>query len=246
MLKNLLPYTKEIIEEAKIAMKKDSYFLIPNVYTKEFCDEIKTEMDKTTPGLGVEINYGGSETRIWSSQKRFKGVKNFFEDSNQLLSSILNQDNIASTVLAIKNNPLPKGDQKYSMGRWHIDSWRSQEKVFLFLSDTSEKTGPLEFILNTHKSFFRYRKALEPGFFFDHLSMLKKGNVRRYASIPDNKVERLFDKGYSTKPVLVKAGTVLVINPSKLIHRARPCEKGGRYALTAYYSTAKGYHDYDV
>lgn len=245
-MKNSFPYTSEVITEAKLAMKKNSYFLMPDIYSKKFCDEIKTDMDNVKSGLGVEINYGGSETRIWSAQKRFKNVKRFFDDSNEFLSSLLKKDIIAGTVLAIKNNPLIEEDQKNSIGRWHIDSWRTQEKVFLFLSDTSEKSGPLEFIPNTHKLFFRLKKALEPGFFFNHFSMLKKGIPRRYASIPDKKIEALFDNGYKAKPVLVKAGTVMVINSSKLIHRARPCKEGKRHALTAYYSTSEGYHDYDV
>lgn len=246
MIKNISSYSTEVIEEAKVAMNKNSYFIIPNAYSKNFCEQIKTDIDKVNSGLGVEINYGGSETRIWSAQKRFKGVKKFFDDSNKLLSSILNQNHIAGTVLAIKNNPLTEDHQKNSMGRWHIDSWRSQEKVFLFLSDTTKKSGPLEFIPNTHKFLFRMRKALEPGFFFDHFSMLKKRAPRRYASISDNKIEALFENGYKAKPLLVKAGTVLVINSAKLIHRARPCKEGQRHALTAYYSTTEGYHDYDV
>ena len=74
----------------------------------------------------------------------------------------------------------------------------------------------------------------------------RKGNLRQYQSIPDNKVMPLFDKGYKAKPVIVKAGTVLLIDTAKLIHRARPCTEGQRYALTAYYRTGEGYHDYDV
>ena len=203
-------------------------------------------MNKIKSGLGVEINFGGTETRIWSAQKRFNGVKTFFEDSNVFLSSLLKQESIAGTVLAIKNTPLPDEDLNHRLGRWHIDSWRPQEKVFLFLSDTSEKSGPFEFIPKTNKNLFRLRKALEPGFFFDHFSMLKKSSVRRYTSIPECKILSLLNKGYEARPVLVKAGTVMVINSSKLIHRARPCKEVERHALTAYYRTAEGYHDYDV
>jgi len=39
---------------------------------------------------------------------------------------------------------------------------------------------------------------------------------------------------------------VLLIDTAKLIHRARPCIGGERYALTAYYRTGEGYHDYNV
>jgi hypothetical protein len=246
MLKYSSLCNKEIVAKTKIAMQKHSYVLIPNAYPQEFCDEIKVEMDKVKAGLGVEINYGGSETRIWSAQKRFKGVKRFFDDSNQLISLISKQEEVAGTILAIKNIPLLDGDQKYITGRWHADSWSSQKKVFLFLSDTTEKSGPLEFIPNTHKFFFRLRKTLEPGFFFNHISIFKKSAPRPYQSIADRKIESLFDRGYKAKPVLVKSGTVLVIDSAKLIHRARPCIEGQRYALTAYYSVPKSFHDYNV
>jgi len=239
-------YNKEIVTKAKVAMQKHSYFLIPNAYPQEFCDEIKFEMDKVRAGPGIEINYGGSETRIWSAQKRFRGVKRFFEDSNQLISLISKKEEVAGTILAIKNIPLFEEDQKHITGRWHADSWSSQKKVFLFLSDTTEKSGPLEFIPNTHKFFFRLRKAFEPGFFFNHFSIFKKTASRPYSSIADQKIEALLDKGYNVKSVLVKSGTVLVIDTAKLIHRARPCIEGQRYALTSYYSVPKGFHDYNV
>lgn len=246
MANNSLLYSTEVAQEAKKAIKKHSYFLIENVYSKDFCEEIKSEMDKITSGLGVEINFGGTETRIWSAQKRINNVKQFFNDSNHFLSLVLNDNLTAGTVLAIKNNPLSNGDETHKAGRWHIDSWRPQEKIFLFLSDTTEESGPLEIIPNTNNTFFRIRKAFEHGFFFDHLNFFKKGNSRNYSSISDDKVQALFERGYKAKPIIVKAGTVLIINSSYLIHRARPCKETGRYALTAYYRTSEGYHDYDV
>jgi len=246
-MSNLLsPYTAELVREAKVAMKNDSYFIIPNLYSKQFCEDIKSDMNKIKAGIGININYGGTETRIWSAQKRFKGAKQFYDDSNQFLSSVKEEESIAGTVLAIKNDSLLEKDQINTGGRWHSDSWRPQEKVFLFLSDTDENSGPLEFIPKTNRPFFRIRKAFEPGFFFNHLSMLKKGSVRAYSSIADSKIEPLINKGYKIKTVLVKAGTVLLIDTAKLIHRAKPCIKGQRYALTAYYRTRPGYHDYDV
>ena len=247
MIKNSYPYSSEMTTKAISAMKNDCYFIMPNIYSKNFCEKIKNDIDQVTSGPGVEINYGSSETRIWSAQKRFNNVKRFFNESNEFLSSVLNEDMIAGSVLAIKNTPLPEGDQKNIIGRWHADSFTRQEKVFLFLSDTTEESGPLEFIPNTHKTLFRLRKALEPGFFFNHLNIFsKKDNFRQYQSIPDGKIKSLLNKGYKAKPVLVKAGTILLIDTAKLIHRARPCKEGERYALTSYYRAAEGYHDYDV
>ena len=247
MLNKTSLYSSEMIINARKAMKKDSYFLMPNIYSKEFCEEIKSDIDKIKSRIGVEVNYGGTETRIWSAQKRFENVKRFFDDSNKFISTVLNEEHIAGTVLAIKNNPLPKEDHKNKVGRWHADSFSSQEKIFLFLTDTTEESGPLEFIPNTNKTLFRVRKALEPGFFFNHFDLFfKRKNLRQYQSIPDIKVQPLFNKGYKPKPVIVKAGTVLLIDTAKLIHRARPCIEGERYALTAYYRARKGYHDYDL
>ena len=160
MLEKSSPYSSEIVENARKAMKRDSYFLMPDIYSKEFCDEIKSDIDNINSDIGVEINYSGTETRIWSAQKRFDSVNRFFDESNKFVSTVLNEDHIAGTVLAIKNNPLPEEDRINKVGRWHADSFNSQEKVFLFLSDTSEETGPLEFIPNTHKAFFRFRKAV--------------------------------------------------------------------------------------
>jgi len=245
-MQNLSPYKEEDIAAAKVAMKRHSYFIMESIYSKKFCEEIKLEIDKVNTGTGVEINYDGSETRIWSAQKRFNAVKRFFDDSNQFLSSVSSKDSVAGTVLAIKNNKLPNKNQKNFTGRWHADSFRSQPKVFLFLSDTDEKSGPLEFIPNTNKFFFRLKKLFESGFFFNYFNILKRKNIRSYRSIPDSKIETLFKRGYKPKSVIVKAGTVLLIDTSKLIHRARPCLEGERYALTAYYRTGKGYNDYDV
>ena len=45
-------------------MKKDSYFFMPNVYPKNFCEPINTHIDNVNLKLSVEINYGGTETRI--------------------------------------------------------------------------------------------------------------------------------------------------------------------------------------
>ena len=87
--KNSSPYTNEIIAKAKLAMKKDSYFLISDAYSKEFCDEIKAYIDEVSSGIGVEINYSGTETRIWSAQKRFSGIKRFFDESNKFVSSVI-------------------------------------------------------------------------------------------------------------------------------------------------------------
>jgi hypothetical protein len=63
-------YLPELIEEAKSAMKKDSFFLIPNAYSEEFCEKIKADMDKIQPGIGVEYNCCDMEIGAWFGKKK--------------------------------------------------------------------------------------------------------------------------------------------------------------------------------
>ena len=115
----------------------------------------------------------------------------------------------------------------------------------MFLSDTNEDSGPFEFVPNTHKPSFRIRKALEPGFFFDHLRLFDNSS-RPYQSIDDEKLEKMFSSGFRPNPVIAKAGAILIVNPSYLIHRARPCLSGHRYALTSYFSVPESFKNFDV
>jgi ectoine hydroxylase-related dioxygenase (phytanoyl-CoA dioxygenase family) len=227
--------TNEIVCNTKLAMKKDQYFIIPDAYSEIFCDKIRKQIDSIHEGSGVELNYDATEMRIWSAQKRSPEINQFFIDSNDLITRVSGRHNQAGFVLAIRNTALKMYNKLNLKNRWHIDSWRSQVKVFLWLSNTTEESGPFEFIPNTHKLSFRLRKACEPGFFFDMKTIFKKNVNRPYQSISDEKIQLLFDQGYKTHPVLVSAGTVMVVNSSYLIHRARPCRRGSRYALTTYF-----------
>jgi len=240
--------TKNNINNAKIAMNKEKYYLLPDAYTKNFCEKIIEQIDgfSKTKGSGVEFNYGNTEMRVWSSQKRSPEIEKFFIDANKLMTSVFEKESNATTVLAIRNNALEKDDTVNMKGRWHIDSWRSQQKVFLFLNNTSAESGAFEFIPKTNKTLFRLKKALEPGFFFNYKELLKKNVTRPYQRIDDEKIDALFKHGYKATPVIVTAGTIMLVDPSYLIHRARPCYERQRYALTAYYSTGDGYKDYDV
>jgi len=238
--------TANMLNRVKSAMKTDKYFVIPGAYSEQFCTIIRQQIDAIQEGIGVEINYNGTEVRVWSAQKRSVEIQQFCDHANLLISAVNGREKLAGTVLAIKNSALMDADKSSLKGRWHIDSWRSQEKVFLFLNDTTENSGPFEFIPNTNRWRFRLRKALKPGFFFSYKEILKRDGSRPYQSINDNKIEALIKDGYPTKSVVVKAGTVLIADTSYLIHRARPCIEGQRYALTAYYSVKQNFKNFDI
>jgi len=236
----------ELVSEAKLAMKKNQYFILPGAYSQSYCDKVCKQMDVFKKGPGVEFNYENTEVRAWSSQKRSAEINQFFLDANNIITRITGKESQAGTVLAIKNTPLISDDDVNLNNRWHIDSWRSQLKVFLFLSDTSEESGAFEFIPNTNKLSFRVRQALRPNFFFDIRTIFNKKLGKPYQKISDEKIKSVLSRGYKAKTVLVPSGTLMIINPSYLIHRARPCLNGSRYALTSYFDVKEGYHDYQI
>ena len=219
------------VQNARKALKADGYLIINNCYSRDVCQSIIKSIDDHKPDDQTEINYAGTEMRIWDAQQRDRLLDHFYQECNMFMSCLLRSHTEAFTLLAIRNHPLDASDESSSVGRWHIDSFRKQLKIFLFLTDTTEVSGPFEFLPKTHTKSFKLWMLCNGSYF--KASDIVTGK-RGYARLVDTWVHRLGTKGYSPVPVICKAGTILVIDTSA-IHRARPCLQGTRYALTAYY-----------
>lgn len=223
--------TLKNVQKARSALQENGCLLIEGAYSRRTCDGIISWMDSNERDETAERNYGGTELRIWDSQKRYDLLAEFCGQCDLFISCLLNADTEAYTLLAIRNRPIDSSDITVQIGRWHIDSFRRQYKIFLFLSDVRESTGPFEFISGTHSPAFKARMAMR-GIYFGPKDLFS--GDRRYSSLDDAWVNRIATDGYSPVPVLCSAGTVMVVDTSA-IHRARPCFEGARYALTAYY-----------
>jgi hypothetical protein len=219
------------IKSARQALAADGCLLIPGVYSPATCRQIIEWMDSDAAGEGGERNYGDTELRIWDSQRKHPLLARFQDESNVFMSCLLKSDMESWTVLAIRNRALPRGGGELERGRWHIDSFRSQYKTFLFLVDVDEATGPFEFIPRSHAGAFKRGMALKGRYFRPSDFFTGK---RAYARIPDDVVERLQGNGYPSRAAVCRAGTVMIVDTSA-IHRARPCYEGTRYALTTYF-----------
>lgn len=230
---DITSYFQENIGKVRKCLKNDSYYIVENAYDEDFCSSVIKFINEYKESDGTEINYAGTELRIWQAEKKYSLLYKFFEESNVFMSSVLQKKTIASTLLAIRNNTLPKSDDFLKQGRWHIDSFSKQFKVFLFLSDTNELSGPFEFIPRTEKMFFKLNMAIQ-GKYFKFSELLSK-NKRSYQQLNDELIEKLVKIGYNPQPIICKSGTLLIIDTSA-IHRARPCLQGSRYALTTYYA----------
>ena|SRR2546427_1063433 len=223
--------TTENIRSAKDKVLRDGYFLMEDGYSQETCCEIRHFIDTYVPTERTEINYAGTETRIWDAHLQNPLLEEFYRGCNKFFSEMAGRDTIARTLLAIRNTALDPDDEKSFRGRWHIDSFRRQLKIFLFLTATTEASGPFEFVPGTQTRAFKLRMVCQGAYFRPANAWTGK---RAYQQLQDAQIGRLIAAGYGAMPIICKSGTVMVVDTSA-IHRARPCREGSRYALTAYF-----------
>jgi ectoine hydroxylase-related dioxygenase (phytanoyl-CoA dioxygenase family) len=223
------------IRSAKTAIESDGFLLLKNAYSKEWCSQIIELMDAHSPDERTYVNYGGSELRIFDAERRHPAFKAFFDECNVFTAALTGRYLEASTLLAIRNRAVDADEPHNYLGRWHIDSFQKQLKVFVFLTDTSEESGPFEFIPGTQTTAFKMRMLLRGAYFspFDLMPARRADGLRAYQRIDDGVIQRISRGPRAPMPVVCEAGTALVIDTSA-IHRARPCQRGKRYALTAY------------
>lgn len=228
------------IQNARKAIKESGFYLVENAYPQEFCRSVIEFMNnhkndnqiENKKFAGTEMNYAGTELRVWEAHKKDPLLQRFYQECNLTMSSLLRKDVEAFTVLAIKNQMIDPFDESLKKGRWHIDSFLRQLKIFLFLSDTTEQSGPFEFIPKTHTKSFKLRRLCS-GVYIKPADLLS-GGKRAYQCLNDVWIDKLSANGFKPAPVICKAGTILIIDTSA-IHRARPCIQGSRYALTTYF-----------
>jgi hypothetical protein len=209
-------------------VKSTGYSILDKRYNSSFCEEVISFMDNYNEA-DVELCYGETERRIWDAHKKCEHISRFREESDRLLSEMYGKTIESYTILALKNIPIPT-DGSLIRGRWHIDSFREQVKVFTFLTDVKEENGPFEFVSGSHTSGFKLKNVVK-GNYFALTDLL--GNKRKYQNLNEDFINETIAEIEPT-PVICEAGTTTVIDTSS-IHRARPCLEGKRYYLAAYY-----------
>ncbi len=230
------PITMQPINQAtedfaalRAAVKRQGFAVLQSRATPEGCTHIKAFIDQY-PKENAEINYGGTEKRIWGSHTKDPAIRAFGEISDQVMRAVFNAQPKVKTVLSYSNHPIPQEDRLIT-GRWHLDSLRHQYKLFCFLSRTEERTGPLEVVPGTHRTAFKMWSLMSGQYIAP--SDLGSGK-RRYQKLNEQWVDAKCRKSGGSVPFLCEAGTLILVDTSA-IHRARPCLEGHRYALCAYY-----------
>jgi hypothetical protein len=193
------------------------------------CEFVKAFIDHY-PNRDAEINYSGTEKRIWDAHAKEPIIQEFAALSDQVIGAVFNFKVNVKTVLAYSNFPIP-AEESLINGRWHLDSLRRQYKLFCFLTRTEDQTGPLEILPGTHRIVFKLR-AVAQGKYLSLWNLNKK--MRAYQSLNDRWIETQCRNVGGSVPLLCDAGSLILVDTSA-IHRARPCIEGHRYALTSYY-----------
>lgn len=231
---NLQKFYEEFDPEAVgRAMDEQGYYLFENLLDTDSLPRLRARIDELSNGNNIEVNYAGSEHRIWNAEQRSPEFAEFQKLSDWIMPQIYGAPYSSYTVLAIRNRPAPPHAERMDV-RWHLDSFRRQLKLFAFLTDVSSDSGPLEYIPGTHKSAFRWRAILPLKLYRPSDLLHWRSRKRSWQRIHDASIEKVTRWGYERKEMTVPAGTLLLVETSAL-HRAKPCISGERYAVTVYH-----------
>lgn len=219
------------IARSRLELSGQGWTLLPDPMSPDLLVAIKGQIDQIASAGETEVNYGGSEHRVWQAHQQSPEIDAFRRFSDRVMSAVEGRERAAHDVLAIRNQQLTSADAKLRMGRWHLDSFRRQLKIFVFLTNVSSDSGPFEILPGTHARLPKAKELLK-GKRITVRDLI--GRTRTYSSLPEASVDDLVAKGYSIKTFDVSAGTAVLVDTS-CVHRARPCLSGSRYALTTYY-----------
>lgn len=222
-------HSNEDVSALRAAIRKQGFAVLETRVSELACSHFMAFIDQYENNKS-EINYAGTEKRIWDSQLLDPAVKAFGAMSDQIMGIVFNRTPKLKTVLSYSNFPIPHQEQLIT-GRWHLDSVRNQYKLFCFLTKTEERTGPLELLPGSHLTAFK----LWPLFTGQYISLTDLGTGKRcYQQLDEHWVDAQCRKVGGSVPLLCEAGTLILVDTSA-IHRARPCLEGKRYALCTYY-----------
>lgn len=227
------PFKSLNLDEAKADLRTQGFHQVPIRLDKVALTAAIAQMDEIcTNNEELEVNYGGSEHRIWHAHKHIAAAESFRRFSDAIVPKLADGINPAKNILAIRNKPLSDGKNELRKGRWHLDSFRDQYKIFVFLQDVGPNDGPFELVPQTQKSSVKFKHAIQ-GRYFRTKDLILRTGKRGYQHVSDSFVEHV-ERNYPSQLFTVPAGTILIANTSAL-HRAHPVNGGERYAFTSYH-----------
>ncbi|MBL4710732.1 MAG: phytanoyl-CoA dioxygenase family protein [Flavobacteriales bacterium] len=201
--------------------------VIPNYYSIEECEKIKTNIDDMISNNTIKKWYDDSksDSRIFASHKYSESIKKFHEDpflkklgEAYTKSELINSHTLGAKLIATENN-------FGSGGGWHRDSvFKIQYKSIAYLSDVNIDNGPFEYLLGSHKK-STILKSIKENKFKAHHNRFSEEDIQQFKES---------NPSINSKVFTAKKGTVILVDTSG-IHRGTPIKSGNRYALTNYF-----------
>lgn len=202
-------------------LKTKGYTIINNYFTKEQCITAAIELKKAFESYPTFV-HRKQDKRIFGVEQISLIARSLAQDVDLMeLGELVNQE--YSYCAFTLGNWLESGKFGSSGEGWHRDSFFSQYKALVYLTDVTKNNGPFEIIPGSHKLEFVLNGIEKAG--LSHMqNRLSDHNVSR--------VEEVLET--PRRSITAQAGTLVIFNSSS-IHRGKPIKSGERIALTNYY-----------
>ena len=219
------------IQQIQVQISSKGWAVLPWSLCDRTLKKLKQDIDSLSNEVNTEVNYGGSECRIWKAHEKSSLIDEFRLFSDSTVSDIEGAECRSFDILAIRNKSIDSSDDALTKGRWHLDSFSRQLKIFVFLTDVTTSSGAFEMIPGSHATSFKMMKLLA-GQLITPKDIIN--GTRSYSKLKEEVIQKVLSTGYEVKTFDVPRGTMAIVDTS-CIHRAKPCTDGIRYALTSYY-----------
>ncbi|WP_226635053.1 phytanoyl-CoA dioxygenase family protein [Brevundimonas poindexterae] len=182
------------------------------------CATLRATVDRTLAANAVSLwrDECDSDVRIYNAERKVPEFRPLFE--SMLAHYTAKRGTAPNHAFLMVNRVTPKPGNQGSGNGWHRDTWISQHKVFVFLSDVGEANGPFEYIPGSNSPVAKVRDVVR---------------YRRSLRVPEDHV-----RGPGTL-LTVTAGEGVFFDTTTL-HRGSPIREGERYAATLYAFDARG------
>jgi len=215
---------KDDEQKLLIELKENGYVIVPDFFDKSTCDACIDDMEwmfENKKEFLRKTDFG--DFRIFGAEDLSENIKKF--GNNNFLATLANAyyGVTACNGFTLAGKMITTGHEYGSGGTWHRDSYHRQFKSLIYLNDVTEKNGPFQILVDSHKS--------------EQIKIDKKiaSLDEMQSSFPHQTIQKIIDKNPSRLRSLTgKAGTMILVDTSA-IHRGTPLESGNRYALTNYF-----------
>ena len=206
-----------------ISLHRHGFVVIPNFYTKEYCESVIGGYDEYELANSNNLKCD-SDLRLFHAEVAIKQLNIFFDNQllNRIASSYIGFPTRNSGCLV--NRVPPMSGEFGSGGSWHRDANFPQFKALVYLSEVQETNdGAFQYIARSN----RVLPILKDSFLLGR----RISNTRW----SENEVQQRYST-VSIKSVLGSPGTLVLFDTS-LLHRgaANLNTSKSRYAMTNYY-----------